>query len=65
MHFLQTINSDLSVLIVCNKTGGTIKGDIKKNYTSSVQTPFNGVLKFFTVDNKHVTAGAANAFFFF
>ena len=30
MHFLQVINSDLSVLIVCNKTGGTIKGDIKK-----------------------------------
>ena len=30
MHFLQAINSDLSVLIVCNKTGGTIKGDIKK-----------------------------------
>jgi len=29
MHFLQAINSDLSVLIVCNKTGGT-KGDIKK-----------------------------------
>ena len=29
MHFLQAINSDLSVLIVCNKTGGTIKGDIK------------------------------------
>jgi len=28
MHFLQAINSDLSVLIVCNKTGGTIKGDI-------------------------------------
>jgi len=24
------INSDLSVFIVCNKTGGTIKGDIKK-----------------------------------
>ena len=23
--------SDISVLIVCNKTGGTIKGDIKKN----------------------------------
>ena len=22
--------SDISVLIVCNKTGGTIKGDIKK-----------------------------------
>ena len=31
MHFLQAINSDLSVLIVCNKTCGTIKGDIK-NY---------------------------------
>jgi len=30
MHFLQAINSDLSVLIVCYKTGGTIKGDIKK-----------------------------------
>ena len=30
MHFLQAISSDLSVLIVCNKTGGTIKGDIKK-----------------------------------
>jgi len=29
MHFLQAINNDLSVLIVCNKTGGTIKGDIK------------------------------------
>ena len=33
MHFLQAINSDLSVLIVCNKTGGTMKGDIKKIYT--------------------------------
>jgi len=30
MHFLQAINSDLRVLIGCNKTGGTIKGDIKK-----------------------------------
>ena len=30
MHFLQAINSDISVLIVCNKTGVTIKGDIKK-----------------------------------
>ena len=29
MHILQAINSDLSVLIVCNKTGGTIKGDKK------------------------------------
>ena len=34
MHFLQDINSDLSVLIVCNKTGGTIKGDIKKHIIS-------------------------------
>ena len=32
MHFLQAINSDPSVLIVCNKTGGTIKGDIKKKF---------------------------------
>ena len=33
MNFLQAINSDLSVLIVCNKTGGNIKGDIyKKNW---------------------------------
>jgi len=32
MHFLQAILiSDISVLRVCNKTGGTIKGDIKKN----------------------------------
>ena len=30
MHYLQVINSDISVLIVCNKTGGTIKGDTKK-----------------------------------
>ena len=35
MHFLQAINSDISVLIVCNKTGGTIKGDIKKHVLSS------------------------------
>ena len=32
MYFLQAIESDLSVLIVCNKTGGTIKGDIKKMF---------------------------------
>jgi len=31
MHFLQAINSDISVLIVCNKTGGTIKRRYKKN----------------------------------
>jgi hypothetical protein len=38
MHFLQAINSDISVLIVCNKTGGTIKGDTRKNilYTPKV-----------------------------
>ena len=35
MHFLQAINSDLSVLIVCNKTGGTTKGDIKKIHVAS------------------------------
>ena len=34
MHFLQAINSDISVLIVCDKTGGTIKGDIKKTMTA-------------------------------
>jgi len=31
MHFLQVIISDLSVLIVCNKTGGTIKRRYKKS----------------------------------
>ena len=31
MHFLQAINSDISVLTVCNKTGGTIKRRYKKN----------------------------------
>jgi len=30
MHFPKAINSDLSVLIVCNKAGGTRKGGIKK-----------------------------------
>ena len=30
MHFLQAINSDISVLIVCNKTGGKIKRRYKK-----------------------------------
>ena len=38
MHFLQAINSDISVLIVCNKTGGTIKGDIKKRLELLVLT---------------------------
>ena len=32
MHFLQAINTDISVLIVYNKTGGTIKGDKKIIY---------------------------------
>ena len=36
MHFLQAINSDISVLIVCNKTGGTIKGDIKKTVGGNI-----------------------------
>jgi hypothetical protein len=35
MHFLQAINSDLSVLIVCNKTGGTIKKKEMKKFTNS------------------------------
>ena len=40
MHFLQAINSDISVLRVCNKTGGTIKGDIKKKkFELSVNAP--------------------------
>ena len=30
MHFLQAINSNISVLIVCNKTGGTIKRRYKE-----------------------------------
>ena len=52
MHFLQTINSDLSVLIVCNKTGGTIKGDIKKKILTSRKfcTKDKGVLQ--TLDNR-------------
>ena len=37
MHFLQAINSDLSVLIACNKIGGTIEGDIKKNLQAFVE----------------------------
>ena len=51
MHFLQAINSDLSVLIVCNKTGGTMKGDIKK-ITADVITL--RVFMLFTVTNKDV-----------
>jgi len=38
MNFLQAINSDLSALIVCNETGGTIKGDIKKFAICTVNT---------------------------
>ena len=33
------------------------------HYTTSVQTPFNGVFIFFTVYNKNITAGAAKLFF--
>jgi hypothetical protein len=29
--------NDISVLIVCNKTGGKIEGDIKKNPVSTFQ----------------------------
>jgi len=38
MHFLQAINSDISVLIVCNKTGGTIKGDKKITVLNNIIT---------------------------
>ena len=40
MHFLQAINSGISVLIDCNKTGGTIKGDIKKIFSFSFSTRY-------------------------
>ena len=36
MNFQQAINSDIRVLIVCNRTGGTIKGDIEKKSGSDV-----------------------------
>jgi len=36
MLFLQALNSDISVLIVCNKTGGTIKGGIKKIFVPHI-----------------------------
>ena len=39
MHFLQAINSDISVLIVCNKTGGTIK----KKEIKNVEMTFQGL----------------------
>ena len=42
IHLLQAINSDISVLIVCNKTGGTIKGDIKKKKLAVSQRLRNG-----------------------
>jgi hypothetical protein len=38
MHFLEAINSDISVLIVRNKTVGTIKGDIKNTVISNQKT---------------------------
>ena len=36
MHFLQAISSDVSVFIVCSKTGGTIK----RRYTKKVALAF-------------------------
>ena len=44
MRFLQAINSDISVLRVCNKTGGTIKGDIKKNFRETTGEEFFSLL---------------------
>ena len=43
MHFLQAINSDISVLIVCNKIGGTIKGDIKKKVEISSSVVYKAI----------------------
>ena len=47
MHFLQAINSNISVLTVCNKTGGTIKGDINK-YTFNKQLLCRSLIKIST-----------------
>jgi hypothetical protein len=42
MNFLQAIKSDISVRIVCNKTGGTINRDIKKiSFISMMQGQTN------------------------
>ena len=44
MHFLQAINSDISVLYsLYNKTGGTIKGDIRKKDMVLPSLPFVNV----------------------
>ena len=43
MHFLQAINSDISVLIVCNKTGGTIKMRYNKNTMNKYVPPFDDI----------------------
>ena len=48
MHFLQAINSDLSVLIVCNKTGGTIKRRYKKIYDHVAKTRSAGRIQIHT-----------------
>jgi hypothetical protein len=45
MHFLQAINSDISVLIVCNKTRGTMKGDIKNLLLRSGLLPHTVLIK--------------------
>ena len=51
MHFLQAIKSDLSVLIVCNKTGGTIKGDKKKSSAEQYESyRANGILTVLAVN---------------
>ena len=54
MQFLQAIKSDLSLLIVGNKTGGTIRGDIyikvremlmylPRQVSSNIFTAMNGI----------------------
>ena len=49
MYFLQAINSDISVLIVCNKTGGTIKGDAynkKKLFADDSSIKFSVLIQY-------------------
>ena len=47
----KTLISDISVLIVCNKTGGTIKGDIKKIIYLII---LNQILKMNSSKSKHI-----------
>ena len=53
MHFLLAINSDISVLIVCNKTGGTVKGDILKKKLVKGRAD-SGTAKLQAASNKQV-----------